>query len=268
MTTGVLIFAFNNESVDYISMAAWSAANIHRHLGLPVCVVTDRPTPCDHVDQMIHLDPAPTDTLRSFDDLDHPVTWRNLDRVDAYRLSPWDRTLLLDADYVIASSQLKVLLDSHEDVLCHRLATTAAGSEDRMSGSITFGSARMPMWWATVMLFRRGERARMLFDVMHMVRQNWRHYCDLYGVGRSAYRNDFALTIALHVLSGHTGHTNAIPWSLSTVLPDQQLSQVDLDSYRVEWQESSGARRWSMLTGKDFHAMGKGQLGAIVANKS
>ena len=41
MTRGVLIFAFNNEHTDYVRMAAWCAKRIHRHLDLPVSVVTN-----------------------------------------------------------------------------------------------------------------------------------------------------------------------------------------------------------------------------------
>jgi hypothetical protein len=41
MTQGVVIFAFNNEQIDYLAMAAWSARNIRRHLDLPTCVITD-----------------------------------------------------------------------------------------------------------------------------------------------------------------------------------------------------------------------------------
>jgi hypothetical protein len=44
MTTGALIFAYNNGVTDYVSMAAWTAKNIRRHLGIPVAVVTDQPT--------------------------------------------------------------------------------------------------------------------------------------------------------------------------------------------------------------------------------
>ena len=39
MTTGALIFAFNNEKTDYVALAAWSAANIHRHLDIPVALL-------------------------------------------------------------------------------------------------------------------------------------------------------------------------------------------------------------------------------------
>ena len=41
MTTGALIFAFNNSDIDYVSMAAWSAGNIRRHLGIGTTVITD-----------------------------------------------------------------------------------------------------------------------------------------------------------------------------------------------------------------------------------
>ena len=48
MTAGVVIFAYDNDLVDYVAMAAWSAGNIHRHLNLPVCVITDLETIPDH----------------------------------------------------------------------------------------------------------------------------------------------------------------------------------------------------------------------------
>jgi hypothetical protein len=41
MTTGALIFAYNNEHIDYVAMAQWSAQNIERHLGIPTTIITD-----------------------------------------------------------------------------------------------------------------------------------------------------------------------------------------------------------------------------------
>jgi len=41
MTRGAVLFAFNNDRVDYVSQAQWSAPRINRHLGLPVTLVTD-----------------------------------------------------------------------------------------------------------------------------------------------------------------------------------------------------------------------------------
>ena len=41
MTQGALIFAFDNEEIDYVKLAAWNARNIHEHLKIPVAIVTD-----------------------------------------------------------------------------------------------------------------------------------------------------------------------------------------------------------------------------------
>jgi len=44
------------------------------------------------------------------------------------------------------------------------------------------------------------------------------------------------------------------------------LTQTDLDCYRVEFKDQMQRSRWIELHDQDFHAMGKQQLGDIVAN--
>jgi len=102
---------------------------------------------------------------------------------------------------------------------------------------------------------------------MRMGRDHWQHYRDLYGLGRSHYRNDFALSIALGIVTGHTMAVDTIDWDLMTLMPGHTLSRLQQDLYEITFQKA--ARRHSMTVGgADFHAMGKGQLGAIVANDS
>ena len=264
MTTGALIFAFNNEQIDYVAMANWSARNIHRHLDIPVCVVTDKePTTPNVFDRVIIA--APVDAgQRYFSDYDSNVTWRNTNRMDAYTLSPWDQTLVLDADYVVASDQLRTVLNSRQDFVCHRWATDITGLRT-FEDLNYFGNHRMPMWWATVMMFRRDTSAELLFEMMQMIRDNWTHYRNLYKNPVSTYRNDHALSIALNTLNGHTLCVDAIPGTLASLTPEHQLTQLDADSYRVDFLTPDKKARWITLT-QDFHAMGKQQLGAIVAN--
>lgn len=264
MTTGALIFAFNNEHIDYVSMAAWSAANIHRHLDIPVCVVTDSDTEDPIFDRIIRIDRTHTDQQREFADIDGRVTWYNQDRVDAYALSPWDQTLVLDADYVVAGPQLVTLLADSRPFLCHRFAWDAVAGK-ALDNLNYFGSSRMPMWWATTMMFRRNNITEYIFDSMKMVRDNWQHYKDLFGIKRGHYRNDFALSISLGIVSGHTLKVDSIPWDLSTIVPEHEISQLAPDHYQINF-EKDGKVRYITISGIDFHAMGKGQLGAIVAN--
>jgi hypothetical protein len=41
MNSGVLLFAFNNEQVDYVSQARFLAKRIKKYLNLPTTLVTD-----------------------------------------------------------------------------------------------------------------------------------------------------------------------------------------------------------------------------------
>jgi hypothetical protein len=261
---GALIYAFDNGLTDYVSMAAWSAANIRRHLKIPVAVITDDLT-AQGFDQVIYQ-PAPTSDSRHFVDYNKSAEWHNQSRADAYELSPWDDTLLLDADYVVASDQLQVLLSIDQDFLAHRWAYDLTGIDD-FAALNYFGQHRQPMWWATVMRFRRSRAAELIFGTMTMVRDNWAHYCNLYGVRERAYRNDFALSIAVAVVNGQVmpaAHT--IPWQLASVLPTAQLTQTAADNYTVQFANESAQQRRITVNNMDFHAMGKQQLEKIVAN--
>lgn len=249
MTTGALIFARNNEQIDYEAMARWSAKNIERHLGIPTHIVTE--------------DTSIGTNTRHFSDVG-TVTWHNLNRMDAYTLSPWDRTLVLDADYVVASDQLKSLLDADQDFLAHKVAYDVTGCNN-FEGLNTFGDNQMPMWWATVMMFRRSQHAELIFDCMQMIRDNWLHYRALYKNSKPTYRNDHALSIALGIVNGHTSNYPGIPWELASLTPEHKLIQLDQDCYRVDFVNSENKPRWIELR-QDFHAMGKQQLGEIVAN--
>ena len=251
MTTGALIFARNNEHTDYVAMARWSAKNIERHLGIETHVVTDN----SRIDS----------GQRHFTGIG-TVTWHNTNRMDAYRLSPWDRTLVLDADYVVASDQLGSLLDSNADFLAHRWAYDVTGCND-FGGLNWFGDVSMPQWWATVMVFNKSRQAELIFDTMAMIRNNWSHYRNIYKNNTSNYRNDHALSIALLIVNGHTLDHPGIPWQLASLTPEHRLTQIDQDRYRVDFVNSEGKARWLELH-QDFHAMGKQQLGDIVANNS
>ena len=251
MTRGVVIFAISTPEIDYGAMARWSAKRIKRHLGLPVTIVDTN-------------DREPGQ--RWFGDIGDTVTWHNTNRADAYALSPYDETLVLDADYIVNSDRLLSLFDTTQEFLAMGQAydVTALSDENTMN---TFGRNRMPMAWATVMMFRRGALSQSIFDIMSMVRENWTHYRDLYNFERTAYRNDYALSIALNMVHGHTGTWPSIPWSMATVDPQHSLSQVDKDTWAVQFMGANQRCFRVTVREQDLHAMCKQQLGAIVASQ-
>ena len=267
MTQGALIFAFNNEQTDYVAMAGWSADRIRRHLKIPTAIVTDA-DPGDQrlaaADRIISATPASGGT-RWFEDYQATVSWHNAGRTDAYRLSPWDQTLVLDADYVVCGTELKTVIDSPQDFMCHRYAWDMTYMND-FDDLNHFGQNRMPMWWATVMMFRKSNTAQYIFDCMSMIRANWRHYKDLYHITGTNYRNDYALSIALGIVSGHTLRVDAIPFRLASVMTEHKLTQLDEDFFQIEYPGEDKRPKKIAWAGTDFHAMGKKHLGDIIAN--
>ena len=262
MTTGALIFAFNNEQTDYVAMAGWCARNIRRHLNIPVAVVTD----CTDQTRLLDFEkvitaPPETGGTRYFEDYEKTVSWHNAARINAYSQTPWDRTLVVDADYVVASSQLRYVVEYNTDFMCHKTAMNIATGYP-LAGLNVFGDHNMPMWWATVMMFRKSNTAQYIFDCMQMIHANWEHYRALYGINNRTYRNDFALSIAVGIVSGHTGQVDTIPWPLMSALPENRIAHIAQDCYQIDIEPA----RYSMWNGQDFHAMGKHHLENIIAS--
>jgi hypothetical protein len=116
------------------------------------------------------------------------------------------------------------------------------------------------------MMFRRSNTAQYIFDCMSMIRSNWQHYRELYGITEKNYRNDYALSIALGIVSGHTLAVNDIPWHMASVMPDTKLTrhQDSVELWNVEYT-SKGSPKTISIAGQDFHAMGKRHLEAAIA---
>lgn len=264
MTTGVLLFAYNNDQTDYVKLATWSAHRIHRHLNLPVAVVTDQHTVDSVFDRHI-LTTDPGSSSRYFADYDQLVNWKNLNRAAAFELSPWDSTLVLDVDYVVASDQLTCLLDTQQDFLVPTAAYDVTGINTFEDLNV-FGKFQMPVCWATVLFFKKTQQTKLLFDTVNMVKANWQHYRDLYQISRSTFRNDFAFAIAAHLIYGQILQWPSVPWPLASVIPEHSVRQLDLDRFSVHYQTANAKPRCIELNGVDFHAMGKRDLGEIIGN--
>lgn len=263
MTAGALIFAIDTEHTDYVAMAAWSAQRVKHWLQIPVAVATNNPKAGDHsvFDRILAIEPQ-GENSRWFGDLGQSVTWHNSNRVDAYKLTPWDQTLVIDADYVVNSSDLVSLLCMPQDFVCHRQAydITRPGQEFLT----TFGQRQFPMWWATVMMFRRSNTAQYIFDCMQMIKENWQHYRDLYHISEPTYRNDYALSIALGIVSGHTLNVAEIPWPLATVTTEAKITDHYENFWSIGYADSQGKAKTVSFFGQDFHAMCKKELGAVI----
>lgn len=272
MTKGAVLFAFNNDKVDYVSQAQWSAARITRHLGIPTTLITDAtPDDASMFDKVITVESRSGGT-RKFDHMnaDSSATWFNRGRCRAYDLSPYDQTLVLDTDYIVASDQLLCLFRSDQDILCHRFVLDVTDRRNFASDT-RFGSIEMPMWWATVLYFRRSQLASSVFAMMHMIEANWYHYSKLYKFPEEPYRNDYAISIALNTVYGHVPDAIPnIPWPLMTSFYDVYLNQLEQDCFQLNYVrmvDNQERHQRMILRDCDLHVMNKPDLGKICGSR-
>lgn len=272
MTQGAVLFAFNNDRVDYVSQAQWSAPRINRHLGIPVTLVTDQaPEDISMFDQVIIRESRSGGT-RKYDHMnaDSSATWFNRGRCRAYDVTPYDQTIVLDTDYIVASDTLKILFQSEHDILCHREVLDVTDRKN-FARDTRFGAVEMPMWWATVLYFRKSDMARSVFDMMDMIESNWYHYSRIYKFNEEPYRNDYAISIALNTVYGHViDAIPSIPWPLFTSFYDVYLNQLSDDSFQLNYVrmvDNQQRHQRMILNDCDLHVMNKPDLGKICGSR-
>jgi len=118
MTQGAVIFAYNTDLYEYTRIATVAARRIQHYLDIPVTLVTDSDSVTDSdFDRVIIQDNEREQARFRGTELEQ---WRNFDRHLAWDLSPYDRTLLVDADFIVASDSLKSIMDSDLEFACHR----------------------------------------------------------------------------------------------------------------------------------------------------
>jgi len=259
MSTGAIIFAFNGD-IEYTRIAQECAKRIKQHLNIPVTLITNSVRTYSGFDNQILVEGPNYASVRSWADCDTSVTWRNGGRCDALELSPYETTLLVDADYWIEDDTLQCLLEADGDLYAHN---TRQYINETAPKTETFGLLKTKMWWATVVVFRKTSFTADVFDVWRMVEQNYKHYSQLFQFQRKPFRNDYALSLALLLCNGNLYPTEcAIPWPLINV-PDncsidytQNVWTVGYDVYE------SGELKPKQVKLKDqnLHVMGKRNL--------
>ena len=132
----------------------------------------------------------------------------------------------------------------------------------------TFGQNHMPMSWATVIKFNRSIVSEQIFDIMAMVQNNYSHYADLYKFRHAPFRNDYALSIALALVNGHSvDPVFDSPWPLLNVNPAHEVRQLDEDYYEIKYTKTVNQENKPFKIAvykQDIHVMGKSFLENLI----
>lgn len=245
---GILLFAFNTSAIDYIKIAERSAVLAKTSLELPITLITDSDVSNPIFDNIIKV----SNDLENFKPGQTLSAWRNGYRFRAYELSPYDETLIVDSDYLILDhTSLDMLWNQDFDYRIMTHNQTVNGDWNEPMGF--FG---LQYQWATVILFRKTHKTKMLFDLVGRIQRNYRYYVNLYHIRNSNFRNDYAFTIANNILNGYNQEMTAgIPWKMLTFT--DEIRSMEIKNSFIVIREKTNAH---MIPRQNIHVMDKNYL--------
>lgn len=273
---GVLVFARNNGHVDYVKQAAFLAKRVKQYLNLPTSIVTDSVNYLydefgkDVFDQVYPVDYINDQNFRLYFDgtlSKKTANFKNRLRSDAYDVSPYDETLLLDSDMVICNDIFKSCFDSKNDFLIYRDADDIAKvrNEREFEHISDYG---IDFYWATCVFFRKTPENKIFFDLVRHIQDNWDHYYRVYQVESSLFRNDFAFSIAIHMMNGFQKGDFAapMPGRLLYTIDKDVLWEIDNDElfFLVEKKDWLGEYTPIKTKGQTIHVMNKFSLNRAI----
>ena len=217
---GIVIFASNTDKIDYLEIASRCARLAQHTLGLPITLITDDPNYNDNVfENIIRIDPLDNTNTKYYNST--AWVWRNKSRYRAYELSPYDTTILLDADYLALTNNLAKLLDTDFDYL---IVKDSYNAQEVLTQPMARGSINY--LWATVVVFNKTAASQQLFEMVARIEKRYSYYCAMFNIFNQCYRNDFAFAIADLIINGYQLENNKrVPWSMFTF--DAEIKNIE-----------------------------------------
>jgi len=272
---GILVFARNNGHIDYVKQAAFLAERVKKYLGLPTSIVTDSVLYLNEnfpniFDQVIPLEYHDDQNNRVYFDgslSQTSASFKNRFRADAYDLSPYSQTLLLDVDVVICNDMYKHCFDSKNNFLIYQESKDISNIRDEIEFEY-ISDYSVEFYWATCIFFRKTENNKIYFDLVNHVQDNWAHYYRTYHLTSSLFRNDFAFSIAIHIMNGFRkgDFASPMPGKLLYTTDRDILWQLKDDSliFLIEKRNYLGEYTPIQTQGQTIHVMNKLSLNRVI----
>jgi hypothetical protein len=276
MSQGIVIFAQNNRQVDYIKLAVFAAKQAQHYLGLPVSLITDSRSwleqgyPDHPFDQVIDVDFSDVSQHRVFYDgalASKKVEWRNHTRSKIYDLTPYYTTLVIDSDYIINSGQLKSAFSRDADLQIYSNSIDLAGWRNSAEFD-RINPHSVKFYWATAFVFQKNPTTRAFFDLVVYIKSNWKYFRMLYNIDTTLFRNDFAFSIAIHMMnkSAEGMFSLELPGTMVYVKDRDLLVSTDQNKMKflLEKEKYPGEYTLAKTSGLDVHVMNKISLARYI----
>lgn len=272
MKKGILIFAHNSEQIDYARLAIISGRLAKKNLNVPVSLITDIHTKQWMIDDgifsvaeeifenIIITEMPPNYQHRNLHDgkTRKSVPFKNFNRASAFDLTPYDRTLLIDSDFLIFTDALNSYWEVDQDFLISEKIDEIF--ENRVGFlSKKVSDVGIPMRWATSIMFTKNKRVETIFKLVDYIRENSNYFSDLYQYTDKVFRNDRAFSISLHTINGFQNIDQYFLPATLTFYDVDDICQINNDGsikFLVD-DIRNGKYNICSISEKDIHIMNK-----------
>lgn len=235
MSKGVVLFAYNNPKLDYVKLSILAGKLANKYLKVPVSLITDSSTLAWAKESKVYDLLKETFENIIIDELENvnnyrilhdgstqdKIPFKNNSRFRVWDLTPYDRTLLIDSDYLVFSDALSQYWNLDQDFLISP-SIKDIHVKDRMAHNDRYISdVGITMKWATTIMFTKNKNSKVIFDHVKNIYENYTQYAEIYRYDSRIYRNDIAFSIACHTAAGFIPDQDYfLPPVLSTIDKD------------------------------------------------
>lgn len=240
MSKGLLFHAENNEEIDYVELAIASALMAKYRMDVPVALMVDEESYASSdksflkktFDEIVIIPPTKLKQERLYANSDTKarLSFNNENRINIYDYTPFDETLILDVDYLVYDDSLNTVWGS-EHLMISSEAISVLNNRLGIFDRRLFDKG-IKMRWATVFYFQKGPMAKRFFELVKEVRKNYFYYTHIYQTRYKYYRNDYAFSIAAHMLNDFNDDGYAVkelPIKILTSLPYDKIHNIKKD---------------------------------------
>ena len=195
------------------------------------------------------------------------LKFKNDIRIKSFEISPFDKTLVIDCDYLINNSLLNYCWEQKHDFLISKEGIDLCGFryDPRLH---TLSDKSIDFYWATVFYFEKNSNTETFFNLLGHIQDNWNYYRYVYQIQHGLYRNDYAFSIAIHIMNGYQKGlwTHDLPGMLYYTIDKDVLLEHNETSMKFLIEKEKYKGEYTLMKTKDIsvHVMNKFSVSRVI----
>lgn len=248
MSKGFCLLAQNNDTTNYVRQAYALALSLHRHnKGQKISLITNDPIPKEWQEPFDQIIPIPwTDDASDSE-------WKIENRWKVYHASPYDETIVLEADMFITQDILHWWeeLSKHDIFFVSNVRTYRDELVTSDYYRKTFTANKLPNLYSALHYFKKGNTAKEFYNLLEIVMQNWALFYTKFAKER--FQNKCSVDVSCAIVSKILGNEKEI------TNPNSYITFTHMKPHVQKWQAIPN--KWTRVIGKYYKDDGSLFLG-------